>query len=69
MAPYKWTPIILYSIMRLIRLRRPPLIIPFIYTTMFDHYLYPFFTWLHKDDKNINIRYEFATKLSKIKNK
>lgn len=69
MSPYKWTPILIYSAFRLLRLRRPPLIIPYVYTLMFDHYLEPFFVWLHKDEKVINVRYEFVSKLSKVKNK
>ncbi len=69
MAPYKWVPVLIYSAFRLFRLRSPPLIIPYLYTTLFDHYMEPFFAWKNKDKKIINVRYEFASKLSKVKNK
>jgi hypothetical protein len=57
MAPYKWTPIIFLTIFRLIKLRRPGLIFPAVFTSLFDHYMEPFFVWLHKDDKIINVKY------------
>ena len=69
MAPYKWTPIIFLTIMRLAQLRRPLILFPLAYTMLFDHYMHPFFAWMHKDDKIINMKYEFAAKLSKVKNK
>ena len=39
MAPYKWTPIIFLTMLRLIKLRRPGLIFPAVYTSLFDYYM------------------------------
>lgn len=64
MAFYKWIPIlamtpILYRSYYLV------LIFPWGFTKLFDHYFERFFLWRHRNEKIINMRYEFVTKLSK----
>jgi hypothetical protein len=40
MAIYKWTPIVLYTLIRLGRIRSPSMIFPLIWVYVFDWYFY-----------------------------
>jgi DNA primase catalytic subunit len=66
MAIYKWTPVIMMTPM-IMKHGLLLFLIPYVTTRLFDHYFESYFLWKHRQDKIINIREEFATKLSKPK--
>jgi len=45
------------------------MIIPYFTVSMFDHYFERLFAWRHRNDRIINVRSEFVSKLSKQKSK
>lgn len=64
MAFYKWLPILAMTPL-LYRSYYLVLVVPWGFTKLFDHYFERFFLWRHRNEKIINMRYEFVTKLSK----
>lgn len=66
MAPYKWLPILAMTPV-LFRSIWLVAIIPYFTASMFDHYFERFFLWRHRQDRIINMRNEFVSKLSKEK--
>ena len=64
MAFYKWVPILAMTPL-LYRSYYLVLVVPWGFTKLFDHYFERFFLWRHRNEKIINMRYQFVTKLSK----
>lgn len=69
MAPYKWTPIAIFALSKVIRLRSPPILIPIIWLNLFDYYFYDYFAWVEREKHIINIQDSFDFKLSKPSSK
>ena len=63
LALYKWGPSLLMALV--FRLNAFSLVFPVIHFALVDRYFKNFLIWKYSDDKIINVRSEFVTKLSK----
>lgn len=66
MSVYKWTPIILLTPF-IFRNAFALALVPWAAVKLFDHYFERYFLWKYRNERIINVRNEFITKLSKSK--
>jgi hypothetical protein len=62
---YKWTPLALYTVWKVVRLRPPSLLLPVIWVYMFDWYFQEYYAFKERDRQFVNVRDCFRLKMIK----
>lgn len=63
---YKWTPLVLYTAWKVLRLRPPNLLLPLVWVYLFDWYFLEFMAYKERDRQFINVRDGFRLKVIKL---